>query len=83
MLKMDITFKEITKNCFTKIGQFDKLNIQNLCILDLEYKFLKNIYKNKFHNTTYITLPPNTSYHKTTLLNPLPQSRVMIKIGLS
>ena len=29
---MDITYKEITEKYFTKIRQFGKLNIRNLCI---------------------------------------------------
>ena len=29
---MNVVFKEITGNCFTKIGHFEKLIIRNLCI---------------------------------------------------
>lgn len=42
MLKMGVTFKEIIYNCFTKIGQFGKLNKKNY-ILDLGYGLLKNV----------------------------------------
>ena len=48
---MDVTFKEITENCFTKIRQFDKLNIQNLCI-----EFRIRILKKMYEKINFITL---------------------------